>query len=93
MKTKKIKKTTAKINANYDRGIEILANMRYNMWCEGNHGPDIDLHNSYVFFATLYGKTTAEVLNDVENKMAELAKCKCDDCKKFAEYIKKNERK
>jgi len=73
---KTTKKTIAKANPNYARGIDILANVRYNLLMDGYNNPDLDLRGGYYLLAALYGKTAAGVTVEVEKKMNEGCKTK-----------------
>jgi len=74
-KTKKTTKKTAKptnIAPSYDRGIELLGKVRYNLWMGGSETVDIDLYNAYHLLGALYGKTPDVVMEEVEKKMHEI---------------------
>jgi hypothetical protein len=70
-KTKKTSKT-AKIAPSYDRGIELLGKVRYNLWMGGSETVDIDLYNAYHLLGALYGKTPDVVMEEVEKKTHEI---------------------
>jgi hypothetical protein len=70
-KTKKTTKKTAKpanVAPSYDRGIELLGKVRYNLWMGGSETVDIDLYNAYHLLGALYGKTPDVVMEEVEKK-------------------------
>ena len=87
-RSKKTRNTAVKntpVDPTYTKGINILANVRYNLWMGGSNTVDLDLRGGYYLLAALCGKRPEDVTNEVIENMDNICKAKRAGFSKLAD--------